>query len=132
MKRNSKLTPKPTSPIDVTIQVTIQLTVDMEVVSIPLTATVTTPMATLIKPTTATTTRIVPSPASYARDPTAVPGSIRRRNRRQRRPDLGLKTSVSLILRSATPVTSISASIVPIYNTWPKLKANKIRVVKMS
>ena len=74
-------------------------------------------MATLIKLTTITTTQIVPSPTLYIRDLTVTLRSIRQRNRRQRRPDLGLKTLVSLVLRSATPVTLTSALIVPICNT---------------
>jgi hypothetical protein len=48
--------------------------------------------------------------ASFARNQTVVPGSICQRSKRQKRLDLGLKTSINLVLRPETPVTSIHTS----------------------
>jgi hypothetical protein len=67
--------------------------------------------------------------ASYARDPTAAPGSIYRRNKRLRRLDLRVETSINL--DPETPATSINASVVLTYSILPKSKEKRImRVVK--
>jgi hypothetical protein len=60
------------------------------------------------------------TPILYARNPTAVYGSIRRRNKRQKRLDLGLRTLIDFIAKPATPATSTNALAEPIYSMWPK------------
>jgi hypothetical protein len=59
----------------------------------------------------------------YARNPTAVYKSICRRNKRQKRLDLRLRTLIDLIVKPATPATSTNALIKLIYSIWPKSKA---------
>ena len=56
------------------------------------------------------------TPVLYTRNPIAVYGSICRRNKRQKRLDLGLRTLIDLATRPATPVTSKNALLVLIYN----------------
>jgi hypothetical protein len=56
------------------------------------------------------------TPVLYARNPTAVYRSIRRRNKRQKRLDLRLGTLINFIVKPATPVTSTNALLVPIYS----------------
>jgi hypothetical protein len=80
--------------------------------------------------TTAITIKIPETYALFARNRTVVLGSIHRRNRTLRRLDLGLETSVDLVERSATPVTSISTLLVHIYSMWPKSKVKTILVVR--
>ena len=60
------------------------------------------------------------TPVLYARNPTAVYRSIRRRNKRQKRLDLGLRTLIDFIAKPATPATSTNALIELIYSMWPK------------
>ena len=58
----------------------------------------------------------------YTRNPTAVYKSICRRNKRQKRLDLGLGTLIDFIAKPATPATSINALVEPIYSIQPKSK----------
>jgi hypothetical protein len=76
--------------------------------------------------TTATTAPILEIHALFARNQIAVYGSIRQRNKRQKRLDLRLKTLVDL--EPATPVTSTNALLLPIYSMWPKSKVKTIQV----
>ena len=87
--------------------------------------TVTDPVAT------ATTAMIVQIPeihALFAKSQIAVPGSIRRRNRKQKRLDLGLKTSVDLPTRPVDPVTLRNDFLVLIYSIWPNSRVKMIIV----
>ena len=52
----------------------------------------------------------------YARNPIAVYKSIRRRNKRQKRLDLRLRTLIDFIAKPATPATSTNALAEPIYS----------------
>jgi hypothetical protein len=64
--------------------------------------------------------------ALFVRNHTADPRSIYQRNKRLKRLDLGLKTSIDLALRPETPMTSIHTSRVHTYNMWPKSKVKII------
>jgi hypothetical protein len=66
--------------------------------------------------------------ASFIKSQIAVPGSIRRRNRKQKRLDLGLKTSVDSLIRPVDPVTLRNDFLVPIYSTWPNSRVKMIIV----
>ena len=68
------------------------------------------------------------TPVLYTRNPTAVYRSIRRRNKRQKRPDLGLGTLIDLIAKPATPATSTNALAEPIYSMWPRSRVKTIQV----
>jgi hypothetical protein len=68
------------------------------------------------------------TPVLYARNPTAVYKSIRRRNKRQKRPDLRLRTLIDLIVKPATPATSTNALAKPIYSMWPRSRVKTIQV----
>jgi hypothetical protein len=61
-------------------------------------------------------------PVLYARNPTAVYGSIRRRNKRQKRLVLGPGTLIDFMAKPATPATSTNALAELIYSMWPKSK----------
>jgi hypothetical protein len=61
-------------------------------------------------------------PVLYTRNPTAVHRSIHRRNKRQKRLDLGPGTLTNFIAKPATPATSTNALVEPIYSMWPKSK----------
>jgi hypothetical protein len=62
------------------------------------------------------------TPILYARNPITVYRSIRRRNKRQKRLDLRLRTLIDFIAKPATPATSTNALIKLIYSMWPKSK----------
>jgi hypothetical protein len=65
----------------------------------------------------------------YVRDPNAAYGSIYRRNKRLRRLDLRVETSIDL--DPEIPATSINALVVLTYSILPNLKEKRImRVVK--
>jgi len=72
------------------------------------------------------------TPVLYARNPTAVYRSIRRRNKRQKRPVLGLGTLLDFLARLITPATSINALVELIYSMWPKSREKKIRIVRIN
>jgi hypothetical protein len=80
-------------------------------------------MGLIAADSTATIVQILEIHASFARDQTADPRSIYRRNKMQKRLDLGLKTSVDLRIGLADPVTSKSVLLMPIYSMWPKSRA---------
>jgi hypothetical protein len=63
------------------------------------------------------------TPVLYTRNPIAVYGSICRRNKRQKRLDLGLRTLIDSMAKPAIPATSTNALVEPIYSMWPKSKA---------
>ena len=88
--------------------------------------TVTDPVITAI---TAIIIQIPEIYALFAKSQIAVLKSIRKRNRKQKRHDLGLKTSVNLLTRPVDPVTSKNALLALIYSIWPGSKV-KIIIVK--
>jgi hypothetical protein len=67
--------------------------------------------------------------ASFIKSQIAIPRGIRRRNRKQKRLDLGLKTSVDSLIRPVDPVTLRNDFLVPIYSTWPNSRV-KIIIVR--
>jgi hypothetical protein len=67
--------------------------------------------------------------ALFIKSQIAVPRSIRRRNKKQKRLDLGLKTSVNSLIRPVDPVTLRNDFLVPIYSTWPNSRV-KIMTVR--
>ena len=122
--------PKPTTPIDDTIRTSRTIaTVATIIADIDLTSLLQTNLTVTDPVATATTAMIVQIPeihALFAKSQIAVPGSIRRRNRKQKRHDLGLRTSVDLLTRPVDPVTSKNASLAPIYSIWPESKVKMI------
>jgi hypothetical protein len=81
---------------------------------------------------TAMTVMIIRIPeihASFVKSQIAIPGSIRRRNRKQKRLDLGLKTLVDSPTRPVDPVTLRNDFLVPIYSTWPNSRV-KMMIVR--
>ena len=86
---------------------------------------------------TATTAIIIQIPETYAlfvRNYTIDLRSIYRRNKRPKRLDSGLRTSINLILRPGTLIILIYTSQMYTYSMWPKLKAKMeiIQIVKMN
>jgi len=122
--------PKPTTPIDNTIRTSRTIaTVAIIIADINLTSllqtdlTITDPVATAI---TAIIVQIPEIYALFAKSQIAVPRSIRRRNKKQKRHNLGLRTSVDLLTRPVDPVTSKNALLAPIYSMWPESKVKMI------
>jgi hypothetical protein len=129
--------PKLITPIDDTIRTSRTIaTVATIIADIDFTSllqidlTVTDPVITAI------TTIIIRIPeiyALFAKSQIAVPRSIRKRNKKQKRHDLGLRTSVDLLTRPVDPVTSKNALLVLIYSIWPESKVKMIiRAVKIN
>ena len=88
--------------------------------------TVTDPVITAI---TAIIIQIPEIYALFAKSQIAVLKSIRKRNRKQKRLDLRLKTSVDSPTRPVDPVTLRNDFLVPIYSTWPNSRV-KIIIVR--
>ena len=112
--------PKPTTPIDNTIRTSRTIaTVAIIIADINLTSllqtdlTITDPVATAI---TAIIVQIPEIYALFAKSQIAVPRSIRRRNKKQKRHNLGLRTSVDLLIRPVDPVTLRNDFLVLIYS----------------
>ena len=62
------------------------------------------------------TIRISETYALFIRNQTAVPGSIYKRNKTLKRPDLRLETLINLVIKPVTPMTLISTLLVYTYN----------------
>jgi len=114
------------SPINDTIRIRI---VAITTIEIDLTNT-----DLVITATTAITIRIPETYALFVRNYTIDLRSIYRRNKRPKRLDSGLRTSINLILRPGTLIILIYTSQMYTYSMWPKLKAKMeiIQIVKMN
>jgi len=77
----------------------------------------------VITATTAITVRIPETYALFVRNHIVDPRSIYRRNKKPKRLDSGLRTSINLILRPGIPVILIYTSRMHTYSMWPKSKA---------
>ena len=71
-------------------------------------------------------------PVLYTRNPITVYRSICRRNKRQKRLDLGLRNLIDFIAKPATPATSTNALIELIYSIWPKSREKIIQIVRIN
>jgi hypothetical protein len=80
------------------------------------------PVVTAITVITIRTVRISETHALFIRNQTAVPGSIYKRNKTLKRPNLRLETLIDSVVKPVTPVTLISTLLVYTYSIWPKLK----------
>ena len=77
----------------------------------------------VVTATIAITVQIPETYALFVRNYTVDLRSIYRRNKRPKRLDSGLRTSINLILRPGTPVILIYTSRMHTYSMWPKSKA---------
>ena len=66
--------------------------------------------------------------ALFAKSQIAVLRSIRKKNRKQKRLDLGLKTLVDSLIRLVDPVTLRNDFLVLIYSIWPNSRVKMIIV----
>ena len=84
----------------------------------------------LVIATNSTTTiaRILEIHASFARNQTADPTSIHKRNKALKKLDLRLKTSIDLQIKLAGPVTSRDDFLVHIYSIWPNSRVKTIAI----
>ena len=80
----------------------------------------------VITATTAITVQIPETYALFVRNYTVDLGSIYRRNKRPKRLNSGLRTSINLILRPGTPVILIYTSRMHTYSMWPESKVKMI------
>jgi len=88
----------------------------------------------VVTATIAITVQIPETYALFVRNYTVDLRSIYRRNKRPKRLDSGLRTSINLILRPGTLIILIYTSQMYTYSMWPKLKAKMeiIQIVKMN
>jgi hypothetical protein len=119
-KNNIKVTALPISLTDDTIHETTSPIADMRAINTApavITAIQFVPLSLIA--TVRTLGRVL-----FARNLTAAPRSICRKNKTLKRLDLGLGTSVVLAITVIAPVTSIDALPLLTYNMWPGSRAS--------